>query len=186
MKQKMFEVENLTTVVPTAGNLSGTIEVRELSSLADVCEPDDGEIIRFQRYEFKIYTSGRKSHAILPIIVQTSGTITEGVQTTVDNVDAWLAAAINADFAWEPLAEPRHSKIEIHSTAGENYYTVSLACKLPQKFINIMNRLQREEEFRDNLFILLLTASTTADTGLTSYRQESYDYDVIAQRIKIR
>lgn len=120
---------------------------------------------------------------ILPVLVQTAGTLSDTANLSVGVCDSMIASACDDVFGVESLGPVRTSKAYADTSAVFCDFTV----EVPQKFLQLLNKEHKSERLQDLYFAIVGAAETGAAAGSIKIKSHlEVRYSLHQKKIVIR
>lgn len=105
------------------------------------------------------------------VVVQTNGTFTDSVNLSGREISTILDSAIDDDFGFQFIGEPKVSVVKNVSDDGglELHYLYEVQVDIPQNLINLLNKETHTERLQDLYMALVGVTSGTSDVILLKH-----------------
>jgi hypothetical protein len=132
-------------------------------------------------------TTGKTPFMVCPVVVQTAGTFTDTVDLTGDDIAADLSSAINDEFGFQFIGNPKTSTIRIITDDGgiEYHHVMELNFDIPSNVLALLNKEQNTERLQ-SLLIGLVGRYISASEAITVDCMYYIDFIIKSKGITIR
>lgn len=161
--------------------------IEDLTALLESIASDDAKKVKVSRIRctLRIYsTTVEENFSILPVIVQTNGTLADGVNLGSNNVSDFIDTQCNDEFGFQEIGNMRVAKHMPDATTA-HLWVVETAFDIPKNIINILNKEHQTERLQSLILAFLGKGQSTSFT-LEAISHLEVFYDFTAKGIIIR
>lgn len=159
-----------------------------LSTTLDSLPDADGKRAIVKSYKILVQLYSYGAFNVTPAVVQTAGTLTEGLAASnLSKINELLDDRIDDDLGYQILSQTRQGIPVMSVWNGASFfyhYRCSLIIDIPKKIINLLNKESQTERLQELLCVLCV--QLTASQTLYIQKTEVIEFIETAKTITIR
>jgi len=162
--------------------------VKDLHGLVESIRAADGIQIQVSEIRMAVRITGlanKDPFGLVPVAVQTAGTFTSNDSVSYRVIAEMLDQAIDDVFGYQPLSEPKFSRLLVKSDSTSAYQGLEFTLVIPSNILQLLNK-ESETERLQTAYVGFVGVVHDTDDTLTFHVTTSVKYTERRKKLVIR